>query len=239
MKFRGPFKQITPRRPTPLVVPLVDVLPQRSDTLIPEWLRPNKPAAPQPNAPVDPIVDAPPATPIDQGASLQEVLEDARAAAEAEGLRMAQEKVEELMARYIDAIDRLSQAIQAAQPSPAAVVDLALVVAAEIIGREATVDRDLVVHTIDQSIAALRDPTALTVRVGTADYQYVTVRRPDLIEAGVKFIEDPSLRIADCVVETPLEVRDSTVSARLNAVREGLIDLVRGELENGEGNAES
>jgi len=161
------------------------------------------------------------------------VLEQARREAEREGLFSAQAKVAAIMERYVDAITRLDIAVKEAMaPRAAEAVDLAILVAKELIGQEIVTDRDILVATVEKAMAPLKEASALQIRMGAADLVYVMQRRPELIEAGVKFVEDGNLGVGGCVIETPFAVADASIETRLEAVRRSLSRLMSSPAAN-------
>jgi flagellar biosynthesis/type III secretory pathway protein FliH len=152
---------------------------------------------------------------------------EAFANAEKEGLRVGQEKVESVIERYLDGIRRLEEvAAQGTAPMAAEVVELAMTVAREIIGRELTANRDLLVDRLAAAFESMRGEGPLTVRLGKADASYVKKRRPDLAEAGIVVVEDETLGVGGAIVESSRRVLDASIEARLEAVR----DAIRGVL---------
>ena len=199
---------------------LGDVLRHVDGAPVPEWLikkevtpaRPlfalaKPPAAPDPNA-HDPQ------------------LEEARAAAELDGLKAAQEKVETLCERYLDGIGHLADvARDARRPAADEVVALAVVIAREILERELSIDRDRVLETVERILQQVKGDGGVSVRLGRADLAYVTLRRPDLFEAGIRFVEDESIGVGGCVVETVGTVTDATLEKRLATVAQAVSQL--------------
>jgi flagellar assembly protein FliH len=200
----------------PNVVSLESRLPGRGRATQPAWLEGRSDSPPA----------APPATVPDPAADLEE----ARRLAEAEGLRVAQAKVEALVNRYLDGIERLGAAAESARRACAEdIVDLALVVAGELIGQEILSDREIIVKTVDHAIGQAGDGP-IKVRLGRADIEYLQRRRPD-VAAIVQLVEDPQLGVGGCVVETPRCELDASFGTRLAALRERLIALMHAEMD--------
>jgi flagellar assembly protein FliH len=155
-------------------------------------------------------------------------LAQARTEAEKEGLAAAQIKIEEIVERYLDGIQRLLAATRLAhRPEPGEVVELALVVAKEIVGRELLVDRSQLLAAVDRALGSVSADTQLVLRVSAGDATYVKQRRPELLRDGVVIVEDKALTVGGCIVETPAWVLDASIEARLEAVRAGLVDLMQ------------
>ena len=66
----------------------------------------------------------------------------------------------------------------------------------------------------------------MVVRLGRADLTWVRRKRSDLLERGVTLVEDPSIGVGGCVVETAEWVTDATIEKRLEAVREAMAALL-------------
>jgi flagellar assembly protein FliH len=155
-------------------------------------------------------------------------LTQARVEAEKEGLAAAQTKIEEIVERYLDGIQRLLAATRLAhRPEPGEVVELALVVAKEIIGRELVADRTQLLASVDRALTSVSADTQLVLRVSPGDATYVKQRRPELLRDGVVIVEDKALTVGGCIVETPAWVLDASIEARLEAVREGLVEIMQ------------
>jgi flagellar biosynthesis/type III secretory pathway protein FliH len=154
-------------------------------------------------------------------------IDKAREEAEKTGLATAQAKVEEIVERYLDGIQRLLQATRLAhRPEPGEVVELALLVAREILGRELSMDRGMLLAAIDRALSSVSADTQLVLRVSPADAAYVKKHRPELVRDGVVLVEDKKISVGGCIVETPAWVLDASIEARLEAVRGGLVELM-------------
>ena len=155
-------------------------------------------------------------------------LAQARTEAEKEGLSAAQTKIEEIVERYLDGIQRLLAATRLAhRPEPGEVVELALVVAKEIVGRELVSDRTQLLASVDRALGSVSADTQLVLRVSPGDATYVKQRRPELLRDGVVIVEDKALTVGGCIVETPAWVLDASIEARLEAVRAGLVEIMQ------------
>jgi len=205
---------------------LADVLHRVDSRPAPEWLSRKETAAPRPLFAVPEA--AAPAAPA--ACAHGDEIEEARTAAELEGLKAAQTKVETLCERYLDGIRRLTDvANEARRPVADEVVALAVVIAREILERELTVDRDRLVATVDRALQEVKGEGGVTVRLGRADLAYVTQRRPDLADAGVRFVEDESIGVGGCMVETLGAVTDATLEKRLAAVARAVAEVMAEE----------
>ncbi|HKA91029.1 MAG TPA: FliH/SctL family protein [Haliangiales bacterium] len=204
---------------------LFEVLKRVDGNAAPEWLSAREAAPPRP-------LFAAPAPVKPDPTEVARQIEEARAEAELEGLKAAQDKVETVIERYMDGIDHLAEVARAARrPVAEEVVALAMVVARAILERELTLDRDLVIETVDRALRAVEGEAAVTVRLGRADLAYVRQRRPELMRAGVAFVEDNGLGVGGCIVESADTVTEATMDARLQSVARALVEVMRAEPE--------
>ena len=146
--------------------------------------------------------------------------------AEVEGLARARAAVEETLDRYLAAVDRLERQLrEVAAPRPEDVVELALLVAREILGREAQVDRDRLLAAIDETLPHLGDGTVV-LRLSPADLAHLRARRPDLLRAGVELVADTDVSDGGCVMEATDRIVDVSIETRLAAVRGRLLEAL-------------
>jgi flagellar assembly protein FliH len=207
---------------------LSDVLSRVEGPPVPEWLTKKEAPTARPMFALAAAPDKP------DPSVLEQHLEDARTAAELDGLKAAQEKVETLCERYLDGIGHLAEvAKEARRPLADEVVALAVVIAREILQRELSVDRDRVLETVERVLSQVKGDGGVSVRLGRADLAYVTQRRPDLFEAGVRFVEDESIGVGGCVVETLGTVTDATLEKRLATVARAVSQLFAEEPAEG------
>ena len=230
-----------PKSPPLVATPLADRLARVSTPAAPAWLgqagKPAVVATPRPLFVKDvPVADTSQAQAhaAAQAASAAELdglkaeISKARDAAEREGLATAQTKIEEIVERYLDGIQRLLAATRLAhRPEPGEVVELALVVAKEIVGRELVTDRSQLLAVVDRALGSVSADTQLVLRVSPGDATYVKQRRPELLREGVVIVEDKALTVGGCIVETPAWVLDASIEARLEAVRAGLVEIMQ------------
>jgi flagellar assembly protein FliH len=157
------------------------------------------------------------------------------ALARLEAERAAQEKaraeLDKQIQRYVDGIARLQGVVrELGKPLAGEVVELAMVVAREIIGRELATDRSRIADVVAEALADADGEGAVVVRMNPADLAQLRERRPELAQ-GAAFVEDRRLAAGGCVVESASQVIDASIEARLDAVR---LAVVR-ELRAGEG----
>ena len=204
-------------------VPLADRLPRSGTASPPTWLEP----APAATWPLFLAVATPAAPAAGPSAEAIRELEDTRRAAAEEAQRAAHEKVEVILHRYADAIERLGRSRPRTAPVAGEVVELALIVARELLRRELSVDPAPLLATLEEALASVEEEAPVIIRIGRADHEWIRGQRPELLTGGdLVVIEDDKLQRGGCVIESRLRVVDATIERRLDAVRGALTELL-------------
>lgn len=207
-------------RPEP--TPLVDRLFNRCEHPRPaDWLD----ARPVATAPlIDALVqELDPPDPLADPA-VRARIDAARAAAEREGREAGTGAVDALRQRLGDAIAQIDEARASATDMLAAeIVELALVVARAVCRRELAGDLDGLVAVVEAGIASAAGDTDIEIKLHPDEFDAVAGHVAD---APVKLIGDPSLAPGECLVESSQRVIDARVESRVDAVREGLVELL-------------
>jgi flagellar biosynthesis/type III secretory pathway protein FliH len=153
-------------------------------------------------------------------AALQREIAAARADAERAARAAVAAEAEVTLHRYLGTIKALDRAVQqVARPPVNEVVELAMIVAQEIIGRELASDRSRVATAIEDALSQAGDEhQGAVVRVNPEDLAYVHANHGERFP-GVELIADPRLQSGGCVVETSRAVVDASIEARMAAVR--------------------
>ena len=147
-------------------------------------------------------------------------VEEIKRRAEQQGLLAAKGKVEALAHRYLDAIARLTAAVhEGSRPDAHQIVELAMIVGRAVVAHELSARHELLLATVESALLAVRDDEAVHVRLGPTDLAYVQQNRPELAQSGVRFVEDATLAIGGCIVESTQRVIDASIEARLASVR--------------------
>jgi flagellar biosynthesis/type III secretory pathway protein FliH len=179
--------------------------------------------------PPAPTVAAAPAAPAIDQAALERELAQLRADTEQSARAAVAAEAEVTLGRYAASIKALDRAIQqAAKPPVDDLVELAMIIAREIVGRELVADRDHLVATLDEALSLAGDdhPTAV-VRMNGDDVAYMKERHGDSL-AGLEVVADPKLAPGGCVVETPRAVVDASIEAKMAAVRKAVTAALAG-----------
>jgi flagellar assembly protein FliH len=116
------------------------------------------------------------------------------------------------------------------------VVELALAIAKQVICREITIDRDIVVCVAREALAKVEDPGRVKIKMSPCDLQFANETRSQLSNL-IKNIENVTLEAAEniqnggCIIETDLGEIDARIEKQLQAVEESFRTAM-GKLEN-------
>ncbi|MBL4635566.1 MAG: hypothetical protein JKY56_17025 [Kofleriaceae bacterium] len=161
--------------------------------------------------------------------ALQAEIESARNQTVQEVQDTNQRELDSLGERFAVSIAKLENAVLGIEKVVASeVVDLALLVAGEIVKKEMSQNPELLVAAVEEALADLPHDGTVVLRLNSADLEHVR----NALRDGKSVIEinpDPSLSRGDCVLETPTRIIDASIDARLAAVRESLVRLLMTE----------
>jgi flagellar assembly protein FliH len=213
---------------TELVTSLADRLPQaKAGQPAPSWMG-GTPPAPSPLF----------ATTVNQAPSvldeaevarrLTEALAEARADGERQGWEKAEPDIAAAIARLGDALDQVQATARAiARPYASELVELAFIIARELVGAEVRRDPAPLVHLVERCLDEVAGESSITVRLHPADRAALLIARPDLGKTpDLRVVEDPAMARGGCAAESTRRLVDARLEERLDSVRDGLRELL-------------
>ena len=107
------------------------------------------------------------------------------------------------------------------------VVLLACALAEKIIRQEVTLDRKILVRSLEEVMRNIKDTTDLTITLHPDDEKYIRENGLDELSADtpVRLVADPSLKPGDALVETTGLVIDAKIIEQLDVLRSSLSGL--------------
>jgi flagellar assembly protein FliH len=211
---------------TPPLSPLAQKLPQvRPGATRAAWMQTEAPApTPLFGVPSQPTV-------IDEAEvtrRLDQALAEARAEGERQGWQKAEADVAAALVRLGDALGRVESIARAmARPYATELVELALIVARELVGAEVQRDPAPLIELVERCLDDVAGESSITVRLHPADRAALLAARPDLAGAAdLRVVDDPSLARGGCAVESARRLVDARLEERLDSVRDGLRELL-------------
>jgi flagellar assembly protein FliH len=159
---------------------------------------------------------------------LDEALAEARAEGERQGWQKAEAEVAAALVRLGDALGRVESIARAmARPYATELVELALIVARELVGAEVQRDPAPLIQLVERCLENVAGESSITVRLHPADRAALLAARPDLAGAAdLRVVDDPSLARGGCAVESARRLVDARLEERLDNVRDGLRELL-------------
>ena len=105
------------------------------------------------------------------------------------------------------------------------VVELALAIARQVICREVTMDREIVVCVAREALAKVGDSGIIKIKMSTADLQFINETRHQLSSLisnidDVTLEAEESIQSGGCIIETDLGEIDARIEKQLQAVEE-------------------
>ncbi|MGA2049747.1 MAG: FliH/SctL family protein [Terracidiphilus sp.] len=174
----------------------------------------------------------PPAVPTIPVTESDELVRRARAEAVAETEKRLKQGYEDRLEKDADTIRRALELFEAEKKTyfsrvESDVVHLALAIATKILHREAQVDPMLVAALVRIAVDKLHDGSSVSLRVSPvkADKWRDRLANP-LNGSTIAIIEDGTLKIDDCILETDLGSANFSIDAQLKEVEQGFFDLL-------------
>lgn len=159
---------------------------------------------------------------------LQEALAESRAEGERQGWQQAEADVAAALARLGEALEQVQATARTmARPYASELVELALIVARELVGAEVRRDPAPLIQLVERCLDDVAGESSITVRLHPADRAALLAARPDLARTpDLRVVEDPSLARGGCAVESTRRLVDARLEERLDNVRDGLRELL-------------
>jgi flagellar assembly protein FliH len=159
---------------------------------------------------------------------LGEALIEARAEGERQGWQKAEADVAAAIAHLGQALDRVFATARAmTRPYATELVELALIIARELVGAEVRRDPAPLIALVEHCLDDVAGESSITVRLHPADRAALLAARPDLAKTpDIRVVEDPSLARGGCAVESSRRLVDARLEERLDNVRDGLRELL-------------
>jgi len=161
----------------------------------------------------------------------REAFESGYAEGREEGVRQGGSEIETALSFLkrlaADLAEQEQQALKQLEPE---LIKLAVAVAKKIIGKEMSVDREIVKRCIARAIEKIVEREKLVVYVHPADMPVVLEYKENLIEMfdGIKTIEvvasENGISPGGCTVETELVRANGQIEAQLDEVLQGLLE---------------
>jgi flagellar assembly protein FliH len=165
-------------------------------------------------------------------AESNELVQRARAEAVAEAEKRLKQDYEDRLEKEAATIRKTLELFEAEKKTyfsrvESDVVHLALAIATKILHREAQVDPMLVAALVRIAVDKLHDGSSVSLRVSPvkADKWRERLANP-LNGSTIAIIEDGTLKIDDCILETDLGSANFSIDAQLKEVEQGFFDLL-------------
>jgi len=158
---------------------------------------------------------------------VMEIMDKVRSQAVSEGLESARSEIDQMRERCAESVVNLNSAAKnAAKWVASEVVELALMVATEVLRHECTQDQERLKMVIEESLLSFSDGEEVTLRMNPVDAQFIRERHPEMESPSITLLEDDSLVIGGLVLQSARRVVDASIEAQTEGVRGGLVDFL-------------
>ncbi len=170
-------------------------------------------------------------------AQLEAQLQEAFARGREQGLEEARERfgtaqeildrTSETLGQTLEEVSRLREHLL--RSSKGDMLRLVMAIARQVIHAEISVNREVVLSTIDRALQAAVSSDAYQVRVNPEDLVVATERKPLFLASisslkNITFQADPAIARGGCLVESDLGEVDATIDSQLEEIRRLLLE---------------
>ena len=143
---------------------------------------------------------------------------------------------EEVAQRVADLRERLSTSVAEIQSLSAEIiskgeremVELAIEIAKKIVHREVTLDREVALTLARLALTRLHSRAKTIIRLHPEDYRYAVGHPEKLADSnGVELVEDKSVGLGGCLVETEMGYIDARIAQQFRDIEQGFWDDAR------------
>jgi len=120
------------------------------------------------------------------------------------------------------------------QTYEAQIIDLVGRAAEKVVLSHVALDHETVKRSIQQAFGTIPEPVSATIEVNPKEMEYIETLKEDFFTQvkslkHVSFIPNASVSPGGCRIKTDTGEVDATVESRLDAVRQSIMDVVRGK----------
>ncbi|MBN2516034.1 MAG: hypothetical protein JXC33_08375 [Deltaproteobacteria bacterium] len=107
------------------------------------------------------------------------------------------------------------------------ILSLSMAIAEKVIHKEVSINRDVIVAVLNDTIRNVRDKEGLRIRLNPDDYKYITEIKPEFLNNNpdmnnVRFEVDVRIQRGGAVVETNFGEMDAQLDHQLQRIKESL-----------------
>lgn len=136
-----------------------------------------------------------------------------------------EENLSEIRRDFAESIERIaSLQKEISERVEKDLVELSLEIAKKIVGREVKVDREIALTLVRVSLQKLDERTDARIHLNPEDFEYVAEHRRRLEFRGtLELVEDASISVGGCLVETGTGDIDARIEAQFEEIAHGLL----------------
>lgn len=134
------------------------------------------------------------------------------------------ERVSEIRDQFAETIKQISSlAGEITARAEDDLVNLALQIAKKIVGREVTIDREIVLTLVKVSLGKLHNRSVAEVHLNPEDFVFVQSQREKLdFRGSLELVEDNSISLGGCLIHTETGDIDGRIESQFDEIAYGL-----------------
>lgn len=147
-----------------------------------------------------------------------------------DGERAAQQMKDDAKRELDQAVFDRENALQALEPE---IINMVIKLVGKLAETSVRINPSVVLNLVKQGLAEASFTEDVTLRVSKDDFDFVVEHKDELMQyvvggAGLEIVADHSLNAADCLIETPFGVVDSSLNMQLQEIKQDLAQILEG-----------
>lgn len=149
-----------------------------------------------------------------------------------EGIQEGRIREKQELSHTLASVEKLIKALETLKTEllercEADILSLSMAVAEKVIHKEISINRDVIVAVLKDTIRQIKDKEGLRIRLNPDDYNYITEIKPDFLNNyndmnNVRFEVDGQIQRGGAVVETNFGEMDAQLNHQLQRIKESL-----------------
>ncbi len=150
------------------------------------------------------------------------------------GLESGRKKVEPILNKFCELLKEVSEIKESiCRDAEKEVVNLALAIARKVVGFEADKNQEVVINVIKEALKSVADHGKIKIRINPADFKFLMEdgrRVRNFLEdpKRITFIEDSTIEVGGCFIESELGDVDARIEKQLQIIEEAFNSEYRG-----------
>jgi flagellar assembly protein FliH len=148
------------------------------------------------------------------------------------GLHEGGTREKQKLSLALASVEKLTKTLQSLKTEllakfEADILGLSVAIAEKVIHKEVSINRDVIVAVLKDTLRNFRDKESIRIRLNPDDYNYITEIKPEFLNnnfdmTGIRFEVDGEIQRGGAIIETNFKEMDVQIDQQLQRIRESL-----------------